>query len=89
MSGVDFAKIDDAHFKRNKKKMTRNGTENFWERSGELTQEDQDNIERKKQAEKVVGEALAKNVKKVEHLKDYLKTRFSLRKNMRPHEMNF
>ena len=42
-----------------------------------------------RKVQKTVDSALIANVKKVEHLKGYLGTRFTLYNNTRPHELRF
>lgn len=39
--------------------------------------------------QKAVDKALLTNIKKVQHLTEYLRTTFSLRKGDRPHEMKW
>ena len=89
LSGVDVASVDDKFFTRNKKCMKKSEDGTFWERDNELTEEDKTNLQKKKDVNAKVSAALLKNVNKVEHLRKYLQNRFTIRKNMRVHQMRF
>lgn len=54
-----------------------------------MTEEDKKNIAAKKAMQKTVDVKLLEAIKKVEHLAGYMRTRFSLRNNMRFHEISF
>ena len=91
LDGVQ-ANVDDAFFKR-ARRYTKNELKNASEHR-------QKKVEEGKQAEakwrndlkgvqKQVDAKLIENIKKVENLKGYLGTRFSLSNNTRPHELKF
>ena len=91
LDGVQ-ANVDDAFFKR-----ARRYTKNELKNASEIRQK---KVEEGKQAEakwrndlkgvqKQVDAKLIENIKKVENLKGYLGTRFSLSNNTRPHELKF
>ena len=91
LDGVQ-ANVDDAFFKK-----ARRYTKNELKNASEIRQK---KVEEGKQAEakwrndlkgvqKQVDAKLIENVKKVENLKGYLGTRFSLSNNTRPHELKF
>ena len=58
-------------------------------RNTELTEEDKKNIESKKSKQLDFDKAVLEAVKKVDMLDKYLSTRFTLRRNMRPHMLKF
>ena len=91
LDGVN-ANVDDTFFKK-QKKFTKNELKNASEAKNKKVEEAK-NAEaawRKeaKNVQKAVDEKVVANVKKVEHLKGYLGTRFTLYNNSRPHEMKF
>lgn len=84
ISKVDAAKFDDAYFKRSAKQEK---TEFFEEKDAsncgkELTDE-------KKADQKAVDAALLPAVEKVDNMKDYLSSKFTLSKGQYPHLMSF
>ena len=92
LDGVNVANIDDGWFKSNKKYRPaelKNASEARQKRVAELKKaEDAWRAEAKK-VQKTVDTAIAANLKKVEHLKGYLGTRFTLYNNTKPHELKF
>ncbi|CAB4020719.1 60S ribosomal L6 [Paramuricea clavata] len=84
ISGVDLPeRLDDDYFKREKKQRKRTD-EMFEEAKEERTVSDE-----RKEDQKSVDEQLAPLISDEAHLKNYLKTLFSLRKGQYPHEMIF
>ena len=86
VSGVNVSDIDDSYFKRDASK--RDISKKVAWASLEKA-EDKEGLEAKKQRQVAVDKALLAEVSKEPMLKKYLATRFSLRKGMRPHDMNF
>ena len=58
-------------------------------RNTEKTEEDKNNIEEKKNKQLDFDKAVLESVKKVEMLDKYLSTRFTLRRNMKPHMLKY
>ena len=86
VSGVNVSDIDDSYFKKTvaKKDISKKVAWASLEKA-----EDKGGLEAKKQRQVKVDKELLAEVSKVPMLKKYLATRFSLRKGMRPHDMNF
>merc|ERR1712110_30106 len=82
-------KVNDAFFARAKGGATKSGEAQFFNNERVMTEEDKKALAMKKATQKEVYAKLLEAVKKVEHLAGYLRTRFSLRNNMRFHEMSF
>jgi large subunit ribosomal protein L6e len=90
LTGVDANKVSDAYFAKTKKEAKKVDGLTFFRRSDERTEEDLKNIQKKKETQIQFDQALLKNIKAQGQLiSKYLQTRFSLRKNMKPHEMKF
>lgn len=91
LAGVN-ANVDDAWFKRQKtwtQSQLKNASEARLKRVEQSKQSETQWRESAKQTQKNVDAQLLENIKKVEHLKGYLGTRFTLYNNSRPHELNF
>lgn len=91
LAGVN-ANVDDAWFKRQKtwtQSQLKNASEARLKRVEQSKQSETQWRESAKQTQKTVDAQLLENIKKVEHLKGYLGTRFTLYNNSRPHELNF
>lgn len=58
-------------------------------RDNELSEEDKQNLQKKKDQQISFDKALIANIKKVDLLEKYLANRFTLRNNMRPHLLKF
>merc|ERR1719263_174812 len=84
-----FLKLMMLFFARAKGGATKNGEAQFFNNERVMTEEDKKALAMKKATQKEVDAKLLEAVKKVEHLAGYLRTRFSLRNNMRFHEMSF
>lgn len=86
------ANVDDAFFKK-----SRRFTKNELKNASEIRQksvEDGKEADSKSKAElknvqKSVDASLIESIKKVEHLKGYLGTRFTISNRTRPHELRF
>lgn len=86
------ANVDDSYFKK-QTRFTKNQLKNASETRNKKCQEGKD-AEGKwkadaKNTQKAVDAKLVENIKKVEHLKGYLSTRFTLTGGARPHELKF
>ena len=91
VEGVN-ANVDDAFFKREKnftQSQLKNASEARLKRVEASKQASQKWREAAKQTQKTVDAKLLENIKKVEHLKGYLGTRFTLYNNTKPHELTF
>lgn len=89
LSGVDCASIDDTRFAKKKQKITKNNDMMVFVRDNELSDEDKQNLQKKKDQQISFDKALIANIKKVDLLEKYLANRFTLRNNMRPHLLKF
>ena len=87
VSGVKVSDIDDSYF--TYVKASRDISKKTAWASLEGDEGDRERLEQKKTRQITVDKALLSEVSKVPFLKKYLSTRFSLRKGMRPHDMNF
>ena len=87
VSGVSVSDVDDSYFK--KAATTREISKRTAWASLEKDSGDAERLEEKKKRQVTVDKALLQEVAKVPMLRKYLSTRFSLRKGMRPHDMNF
>ena len=83
-----FASIDDAYFARDKAPK-KTGETQFFERQTELTAEQKKKIDDKKKKQVALDKSIVDSVKAVEHLGAYLASRFTIRKNTKPHELRF
>merc|ERR1712100_951074 len=90
VSGVDVSKVDDAFFGKTKAKSAKNTEDQFFGNNAELSPKEKARIENKRTVQKSVDSKLLELVKKRDPLfAGYLRTRFTLRNNMRFHEMSF
>jgi large subunit ribosomal protein L6e len=91
LDGVNV-NVDDTFFKR-ARRYTKNELKNASEirqKKVEATQQSETKWKAEaKGVQKSVDAALVANIKKVEHLKSYLGTRFTLSNSTRPHELKF
>jgi len=86
------ANIDDAWFKRQPswtQSQLKNASEARVKRVEQSKQAESQWKANAKTTQKQVDAKLLENIKKVEHLRGYLGTRFTLYNNSRPHEMQF
>mmetsp|Transcript_7617 Transcript_7617/g.19753 ORF Transcript_7617/g.19753 Transcript_7617/m.19753 type:complete len:182 (-) Transcript_7617:1143-1688(-) len=85
VSGVNTEKFDDAYFKKEKsasKKMTKEEFFSEDSKVGKLSEE-------RKADQAALDDALVAKIEKVDQLKEYLGSRFSLSKNEFPHLLKF
>ena len=80
------ANVDDAFFKKSTR-FTKNELKNASEHR--LKKAEEGKQAEAKGVQKSVDAKLVENIKKVEHLKGYLSTRFTLSNSTRPHELVF
>ncbi len=88
VDAATFASIDDTFFARTKA-TKKTGEGQFFERQTELTAEDKKKIDEKKKKQTVLDKSILDAIKPVEHLAAYMTSRFTIRKNTRPHELRF
>lgn len=91
LEGVNV-NIDDAFFKKSTrftKNELKNASEHRLKRVEEGKAQETKWREELKAAQKAVDAKLLENIKKVEHLKGYLGTRFTISNGTRPHELKF
>merc|ERR1712230_264430 len=87
VSGVDVSKVDDSFFGKTKAKAAKNTEDQFFGNNAELSPEEKARVENKRTVQKSVDSKLMELVKKQDPLfAGYLRTRFTLRNNMRFHE---
>merc|ERR1712228_214192 len=90
VSGVDVSKVGDSFFGKTKAKAAKNTEDQFFGNNAELSPEEKARVENKRTVQKAVDAKLMELVKKQDpHFAGYLRTRFTLRNNMRFHEMSF
>jgi large subunit ribosomal protein L6e len=91
VDGVN-ANVDDSFFKRTNrftKNELKNASEHRQKKAEEGKQAETKWRNELKSVQKSVDAKLLENIKKQEHLKSYLGTRFTLSNNVRPHELKF
>jgi len=91
VSGAKAEKINDEFFKRIKAKRAKKSEDAFFAAGAtqEKSEEEKKNIAERKKTQTEVDAALLAVVKKTELLRQYLKSRFTLSKYTRPHELLF
>merc|ERR1711972_1142133 len=86
VSGVDVSKVDDSFFGKTKARAAKNTEDQFFGNNAELSPEEKARVENKRTVQKSVDSKLMELVKKQDPLfAGYLRTRFTLRNNMRFH----
>lgn len=91
LEGVNV-NIDDSFFKKSTrftKNELKNASEHRLKKAEEGKAQESKWREELKAAQKAVDAKLLENIKKVEHLKGYLGTRFTISNGTRPHELKF
>jgi len=85
ITSCSIDKFDDSYFKREKKPIKKSDEEEFFE------EEQQKNVVSEKRVtdQKEIDKQLLASLKKVPHLHDYLRARFSLSKGQFPHNLGF
>ena len=90
LAGVNAESINDEYFAKTKVKAQKKSEEAFFAQEGQqLSEEEKKRIAEKKKTQQTVDSALLANIKKVELLRQYIRSRFTLTNNMRPHELLF
>merc|ERR1711862_1095212 len=91
VSGINVADINNNFFGKTKAaKNAKSGENQFFGDNAELSAEEKARVEKKRAMQKTVDGKLMELVKKQDqHFAGYLRTRFTLRNNMRFHEMSF
>ena len=92
VNGVNVANIDDKWFKNHRQYRPcelKNASEARNKKVAELKKAEEAWKAEAKKVQKAVDTALVGNVKKVESMKGYLKTRFTLYSNTKAHELVF
>jgi len=90
LGGAKLDNVTDDYFRRIKAKKTKKSEEAFFAAGApEKTEEEKKQIADKKKVQTDVDTPILAAVKKTELLRQYLKARFSLSKNTKPHELIF
>lgn len=89
LKNVAMDSVDDGYFARAKPAKGKQDNAQFFEKQTELSPEEKQKIADKKKKQSSFDQAVAEAVGKVEHLAAYLRSRFTIRKNTRPHELRF
>jgi large subunit ribosomal protein L6e len=82
LTGVDVSKVDDAVFKREKADDAKDDDLANTAKPTVISPE-------RKAMQSAIDTALTKNIEKVDMLSNYMKAKFSLSKNDKPHMMKF
>ena len=83
------AKIDDAFFAKLNQKKAKAAESQFFTKPTEISEADKKKIVEKKQNQVKFDAPLIEAVKKTAYLKDFLASRFTMRKTMRFHDLKF
>ena len=89
IAGTDLTKIDDSVFTKTAAKKTKTTTGQFFEKQNELSDADKTKIADKKKSQISFDKSLIDSIKKTDLLASYLASRFTIRKNIRPHDLKF
>lgn len=89
LAGLDLSKTDDSFFAKSKAKKGKKAETAFFEKQTEVSEEDKKKIGDKKKNQSTFDAALVKTIKNTEYLAGYLSSRFTVRKNTKPHELMF
>merc|ERR1712087_314537 len=90
VGNVDVKSVNDAWFAKSKVSKSKSGEEAFFADNTQMSAEEQKRVENKRNLQKTVDAKVLEVVKKEDqHFAGYLRTRFTLRNNMRFHEMSF
>lgn len=90
LAGVKFDQVNDDYFKRSKVKAQKKTEEAFFNAgTPEKTEEEKARLAEKKKTQSGIDSTLLASIKKTDLLRQYLKTRFTITRNMRPHELIF
>jgi len=90
LAGVNVDAIQDDYFAKTKQKKQAKSEQAFFAVNAvEKTPEEKERLLKKKETQTAVDKSLIVNIKKVELLKQYLSSRFTITRRMRPHELIF
>merc|ERR1712066_1204285 len=90
VANVDVNSVDDAWFSKSKAAAGKKGESEFFADNAELSAEEKERMNKKRNLQKDVDTKVLEVVKAQDAMfAGYLRTRFSLRNNMRFHEMSF
>merc|ERR1712151_148726 len=89
VAGCDVKSVDDKFFAKSKVKKDKKDETAFFDKTVEMSAEEKQKIDKKRSLQSTVDASLIAEIKKVEHMRGYLNTRFTLRNNMRFHEISF
>merc|ERR1711874_330168 len=90
VANVDVNSVDDAWFSKSKAVAGKKGEAEFFADNAELSAEEKERMNKKRNLQKDVDTKVLEVVKSQDAMfAGYLRTRFSLRNNMRFHEMSF
>ena len=90
VSGAKLDSVTDDYFRRIKAKKTKKSEEAFFANTAaEKSEEEKKQIADKKKVQVDIDTPLLAGIKKTELLRQYLKSRFTLSKNTKPHELVF
>merc|ERR1711972_218541 len=90
VANVDVKSVDDAWFAKSKVAAAKKGEAEFFADNAELSAEEKERLNKKRNLQKDVDTKVLEVVKAQDAMfAGYLRTRFSLRNNMRFHEMSF
>jgi len=90
VGNVDVSKVNDAWFAKSKAKGAKKGEAEFFADNAELSAEEKQRIANKRNTQKDVDSKVVEAVKKQDAMfAGYMRTRFTLRNNMRFHHMSF
>ncbi len=84
-----FKAIEDGYFAKAKAVKQKSGDNQFFERQTEISPEEKKKIDEKKKKQITLDKPVVDAVKTVEHLSAYLNSRFTIRRNTKPHELKF
>merc|ERR1711972_865738 len=88
LNNIDLTKYDDFILKNNYSYQSRKNDSFFWCKSKLIESKNIKNSQFK-EIQKSIDKALIERIKLVPYLKNYISTLFTLKKNARPHLMNF
>lgn len=91
VSKLDSSKVDDSYFANtSKNKQTvKSILESGLNRDEKMTEEEKSKLKKKFETQLSLDKALVESLKKDKMVAKYMATRFTLRKNLRPHELKF
>merc|ERR1711862_270716 len=79
VAGCDVKSVDDKFFAKSKVKKDKKDETAFFDKTVEMSAEEKQKIDKKRSLQSTVDASLIAEIKKVEHMRGYLNTRFTLR----------